>query len=212
MAMRIASGRSIATAPSSRRIRFSRFFSGIWPDAKNRRRCGENFSTTKMIDKLAAKFGRKLWETPIGFKYICDRMLEGDILHRRRRKRRHRHEAASSGTRCDRECLAARRSDGLARQTSRGTGGACSTVNSASIITAAWISNCARAERESYRAIFRLEAYAPPRLAGDQTRRSRWHQDLSGRHRLGRCYAPRARRTCCASIPKRRRPKRPNQS
>ncbi len=33
-----------------------------------------------MIDKIAAKFGRKLWETPIGFKYICDRMLESDIL------------------------------------------------------------------------------------------------------------------------------------
>ena len=33
-----------------------------------------------MIDKIAAKFGRKVWETPVGFKYICDRMLEGDIL------------------------------------------------------------------------------------------------------------------------------------
>jgi phosphomannomutase len=33
-----------------------------------------------MIDKIAAKFDRKVWETPIGFKYICDRMLEGDVL------------------------------------------------------------------------------------------------------------------------------------
>jgi phosphomannomutase len=40
----------------------------------------KTFSTTKMIDQLAAKFGRKLWETQIGFKYICDRMLESDIL------------------------------------------------------------------------------------------------------------------------------------
>src|SRR6202030_281434 len=32
------------------------------------------------IDKIAAKFGRKVWETPIGFKYICDCMLEGDVL------------------------------------------------------------------------------------------------------------------------------------
>ena len=40
----------------------------------------KTFSTTKMIDKIAAKFGRKVWETPIGFKYICDRMLESDIL------------------------------------------------------------------------------------------------------------------------------------
>ncbi|HWG59636.1 MAG TPA: phosphoglucomutase/phosphomannomutase family protein [Candidatus Acidoferrales bacterium] len=40
----------------------------------------KTFSTTKMIDKIAQRFGRKVWETPIGFKYICDRMLEGDIL------------------------------------------------------------------------------------------------------------------------------------
>jgi phosphomannomutase len=33
-----------------------------------------------MVDKIAAKFGRKVWETPIGFKYICERMLESDIL------------------------------------------------------------------------------------------------------------------------------------
>ena len=40
----------------------------------------KTFSTTKMIDKIAQKFGRKVWETPIGFKYICDRMLEGSVL------------------------------------------------------------------------------------------------------------------------------------
>jgi alpha-D-glucose phosphate-specific phosphoglucomutase len=40
----------------------------------------KTFSTTKMIDKIATKFGRKVWETPIGFKYICDLMLERDIL------------------------------------------------------------------------------------------------------------------------------------
>jgi phosphomannomutase len=40
----------------------------------------KTFSTTKMVDKIAAKFGRKVWETPIGFKYICERMLESDIL------------------------------------------------------------------------------------------------------------------------------------
>ena len=55
----------------------------LWHLAGTRRLTGEvakTFSTTKMIDKIAAKFGRKVWETPIGFKYICDRMLEGDIL------------------------------------------------------------------------------------------------------------------------------------
>ena len=37
-------------------------------------------STTSMIDKLAASYGLTLIETPIGFKYICDKMLEGDVL------------------------------------------------------------------------------------------------------------------------------------
>jgi len=33
-----------------------------------------------LIDKLAAKLGRKVHEVPIGFKYICELMLEQDIL------------------------------------------------------------------------------------------------------------------------------------
>jgi alpha-D-glucose phosphate-specific phosphoglucomutase len=55
----------------------------FWHLAGTRKLTGEvakTFSTTKMIDKIAAKFGRKVWETPVGFKYICDRMLESDIL------------------------------------------------------------------------------------------------------------------------------------
>jgi alpha-D-glucose phosphate-specific phosphoglucomutase len=40
----------------------------------------KTFSSTKMIDKIADKFGRKVFETPIGFKYICELMLERDIL------------------------------------------------------------------------------------------------------------------------------------
>jgi alpha-D-glucose phosphate-specific phosphoglucomutase len=55
----------------------------LWHLAGTRNLAGEvvkTFSTTKLIDKIAAKFGRKLWETPIGFKYVCDRMLESDIL------------------------------------------------------------------------------------------------------------------------------------
>jgi phosphomannomutase len=40
----------------------------------------KTFSVTKLIDKIAAKFGRKLHETPIGFKYICELMLEQNIL------------------------------------------------------------------------------------------------------------------------------------
>ena len=38
------------------------------------------FNTTKMLDRIAAKYGRKLHEHGIGFKYVCDLMLEGDIL------------------------------------------------------------------------------------------------------------------------------------
>ena len=55
----------------------------FWHLAGTRKLTGDvakTFSTTKMIDKIAAKFGRKVFETPIGFKYICDKMLENDIL------------------------------------------------------------------------------------------------------------------------------------
>ena len=38
------------------------------------------FNTTKMIDRIAAKHGRRLHEHGIGFKYICELMLEEDIL------------------------------------------------------------------------------------------------------------------------------------
>jgi phosphomannomutase len=37
-------------------------------------------STTRMVDLLADKYGLQLFETPIGFKYICELMLEHDIL------------------------------------------------------------------------------------------------------------------------------------
>lgn len=37
-------------------------------------------STTRMVDLLCAKFGLPLFETPIGFKHICEMMLERDIL------------------------------------------------------------------------------------------------------------------------------------
>ena len=38
------------------------------------------FNTTRMLDRIAAKYGRRLNECGIGFKYICDLMLERDIL------------------------------------------------------------------------------------------------------------------------------------
>ncbi len=55
----------------------------LWHLAGTRKISGDvakTFSSTKMVDKIAAKFGRKLYETPIGFKYICALMLERDIL------------------------------------------------------------------------------------------------------------------------------------
>jgi phosphomannomutase len=55
----------------------------LWHLAGARKLSGDvakTFSTTKMVDKIAEKFGRNVWETPVGFKYICDRMLESDIL------------------------------------------------------------------------------------------------------------------------------------
>ena len=55
----------------------------LWHLAGTRKLAGDvakSFTVTKMIDKIAAKLGRKVWETPVGFKYICERMLEGDIV------------------------------------------------------------------------------------------------------------------------------------
>src|ERR1700722_181366 len=38
------------------------------------------FNTTKMLDRIAAKYGRRLNECPIGFKYIADLMMEREIV------------------------------------------------------------------------------------------------------------------------------------
>ena len=38
------------------------------------------FNTTKMLDRIAAKHGRRLHEHGIGFKYVCDLMLTENIL------------------------------------------------------------------------------------------------------------------------------------
>ncbi len=40
----------------------------------------KTFSASKLVDKIAQKYGRKVYETPIGFKYICELMLKHDIL------------------------------------------------------------------------------------------------------------------------------------
>jgi phosphomannomutase len=38
------------------------------------------FNTTKMIDRIAARYGRKVYEHGIGFKHVCELMLEKEIL------------------------------------------------------------------------------------------------------------------------------------
>ncbi len=55
----------------------------LWHLAGTRKIPGDvakTFTATKMIDKIAAKYGRKVYETPVGFKYIGELMLERDIL------------------------------------------------------------------------------------------------------------------------------------
>jgi len=38
------------------------------------------FNTTRMLDRIAARYGRKLLECPIGFKHIADLMMEREIV------------------------------------------------------------------------------------------------------------------------------------
>jgi alpha-D-glucose phosphate-specific phosphoglucomutase len=55
----------------------------VWHLVGTRRLPGDiakTFSVTKLVDALASKFGRRLHEVPIGFKYICELMLEQNIL------------------------------------------------------------------------------------------------------------------------------------
>jgi alpha-D-glucose phosphate-specific phosphoglucomutase len=55
----------------------------VWHLAGTRKLQGDiakTFSVTKLIDKIAAKFSRTLHEVPIGFKYLCELMLEQNIL------------------------------------------------------------------------------------------------------------------------------------
>jgi phosphomannomutase len=46
-----------------------------WPGAVTRA-----FNTTKMLDRICAKYGRQLLEHGIGFKFVCDYMLEREIV------------------------------------------------------------------------------------------------------------------------------------
>ncbi|MEO8380277.1 MAG: phosphoglucomutase/phosphomannomutase family protein [Acidobacteriota bacterium] len=50
---------------------------------REKKRAGEivkTFSTTRLLEKVAASLGATLHETPIGFKYVADLMLTNDVL------------------------------------------------------------------------------------------------------------------------------------
>lgn len=40
----------------------------------------KTFSTTQMLDKMADRYGLPVMVTPIGFKYIADKFVDGDVL------------------------------------------------------------------------------------------------------------------------------------
>jgi phosphomannomutase len=55
----------------------------LWHLAGTRKLEGDvakTFSSTMMLDKIASKYGRSIFEVPIGFKYICEVMLGRNIL------------------------------------------------------------------------------------------------------------------------------------
>jgi phosphomannomutase len=55
----------------------------FWHLAGTRQVSGDlakTFSTTKLLDKIALRYGRRVHEVPVGFKYICELMLENNIL------------------------------------------------------------------------------------------------------------------------------------
>jgi phosphomannomutase len=55
----------------------------LWHLVENRKWTGgvaKTFSTSRLIDVMAEKYGLSIYETPVGFKYIAHLMLEKDIL------------------------------------------------------------------------------------------------------------------------------------
>jgi len=55
----------------------------LWHLAGTRKLSGDvakTITATNLVDKIARQFGRKIFETPVGFKYICELMLEHEIL------------------------------------------------------------------------------------------------------------------------------------
>ena len=145
----------------------------------------KTFSTTKMLDKIAAKFGRRVQEVPVGFKYICELMLERDILLGGE-------ESGGIGTKLylperDATVMALLLAEVMAWHANPSANWSRScTRNSASIITAASIWSCAPDKKSAPSNISRDSRLARiVRMARRAPRGSRRHQGVSGRNRLG---------------------------
>ena len=82
-----------------------------WPGAVTRA-----FNTTKMLDRICAKYGRELIEHGIGFKFVCDLHAGARDRDGRRGVGRHRLPAPPAGARRPAECAAAGQRDGRRRQ------------------------------------------------------------------------------------------------
>jgi alpha-D-glucose phosphate-specific phosphoglucomutase len=63
-------------------VTFALLYMHLIEDRKMKGNVAKAASTTIMLDKLAKQYGTKVYETPVGFKWVCDLMLdpEKDIL------------------------------------------------------------------------------------------------------------------------------------
>ncbi|MBI2891578.1 MAG: phosphoglucomutase/phosphomannomutase family protein [Nitrospirae bacterium] len=52
----------------------------LWNHKKIRGLVGKTFSSTSMVEKMAAAFGAKIRETPIGFKHLVEQMLKSKVF------------------------------------------------------------------------------------------------------------------------------------
>ena len=79
--MQTASAPSPKTAASSIRTSASRFCcAGCWSAKSGQATWFAPSTPRSMVDRIAAKYGRKLHECPIGFKYIADLMMDHEIV------------------------------------------------------------------------------------------------------------------------------------
>ena len=62
----------------------------------------KTLSTSVLVDRLGAYLGREVTTTPVGFKWIYEEMVKGDVLIGGEESRRHRHPDATcaSATGC----------------------------------------------------------------------------------------------------------------